>query len=123
MISLKELNKHGYPISSEVEDNLIILCDRLNKIQQACGLVMAVTSGLRSEEDQQRINPFAMHSKHLLGQAADIYDQEKKLQEWCLANIDRLEGIGLWCEAFAYTPTWVHFQIVPPKSGTRFFIP
>jgi len=30
---------------------------------------------------------------------------------------------GLWAEDFRWTPTWVHLQRIPPKSGKRIYIP
>lgn len=70
--------------------------------------------------------PFAhipMKSKHLFGQAADIADGNKILQQWCKDNVQLLETTGLWMEDFSATPTWCHFQIVPPASGKRWFMP
>lgn len=92
---------------------------------------MKVTSGLRTREDQLRIykakgipeSKIPWGSKHLTGGAVDIFDPEKKLQAWCLANIPELEAADLYCEDFGSTPNWVHFQIFPPKSGKRFFMP
>lgn len=84
---------------------------------------MIVTSGLRSSEEQIRINPSAPKSKHLLGQAVDIADPGGAFRDWVLAHMDLMERIGLWFEDFGHTPGWVHCQIVPPKSGRRIFIP
>lgn len=127
MIKISELNKHDYPTSELIDSNLSILCDRLNLLEKASSLIFVVTSGLRSEQQQSDLilqgKTMAFHSKHLTGQAADIYDPSKVLQSWCLANVERLEGIGVWCEDFRSTPNWVHFQIVSPVSEHRFFIP
>lgn len=123
MISASELNPHGYKTTPEQADNLAILLERMNKLRAAWGSPMTVTSGLRSDADQARINPGAPKSHHLTGEACDILDGAKALQRWIKANVPLLESIGLWCEDFDSTPDWVHFQIVPPKSGKRFFIP
>ena len=64
-----------------------------------------------------------LRSKHITGEAIDVADTDGKLKAWVRANIAKLEEDGLWCEDFAYTDVWVHFQIAPPKSGKRFFIP
>jgi hypothetical protein len=91
-----------------------------------------VDSGLRTMEEHLRIyvakgitdqSKIPMKSHHLFGEAVDISDPFKDLQSWCLAHIKSLEEIGLWCESFISTLTWVHFQIKPPLSGKRFFIP
>lgn len=127
MISLKELNKNGYPTTPEIDANLAILLERLNKIRKMWGKPMNVSSGLRSQAKQDELiasgKSNAPKSKHLTGQAADISDPKGELQAWILNNIKHLEQIGLWLEDFKATPTWVHFQCVPPKSGKRIFLP
>lgn len=123
MIALKELNPHGYKTTAEQDANLATLLERMNKIRAAYGHPMLVSSGLRSAEDQARINPSAPKSKHLLGAACDITDGDGSLKKWIKANVSLLETVGLWCEDLKATPTWVHFQCLPPKSGNRFFIP
>lgn len=64
-----------------------------------------------------------MKSKHLYGQAVDISDPNQKIQAWCKSNEACLVSIGLWMEDFSVTTNWVHFQIVPPGSGKRWFMP
>lgn len=123
MITANELNPHGYPTPAPIDANLAILLDRVNKLRAAYAKPMIVTSGLRSEADQQRINPKAPHSKHLEGAACDFQDGDGKLKEWVKANVPLMEQIGLWMEDFAHTPNWLHVQIIAPKSGNRFFIP
>lgn len=127
MIQRSELNKHNYPTTPEIDANLDTLLERINVVRAGFGKPMSVTSGLRNQEKQEQLinlgKSHTMTSKHLYGQAVDIYDPEQELQTWCYDNIERLEAIGLWCEAFQATPNWVHFQIVPPRSGHRFFVP
>lgn len=67
----------------------------------------------------------AKKSKHLLGQAIDIADPDKKLAEWMMTKAGKsaLEEIGLWAEHPSATPGWCHVQIVPPRSGNRVFYP
>jgi uncharacterized protein YcbK (DUF882 family) len=123
MITLKELNPHGYTTTLEIDMNLAVLLDRLNQVRTAYNVPMIVTSGLRSLDDQLRINPLAPQSNHLRGKAADIADHDGKLKEWVNDNVALMESIGLWMESFDHTTTWVHFQTVAPRSGNRFFIP
>lgn len=126
-IKLSELNKKGYKMSAIVEGNLQNLCERLNKVRKAWGKPMIVTSGLRSEQQQQDLikagKSNAPKSKHLQGLAADIADPNGELGRWCLENVSVLEEAGLWLEHPDYTPNWVHFQSSPPNSGRRFFKP
>ena len=144
MISLKEIIKNlkFSELPKDHQDNIMTLLERVNKIRSLYGKPMKVTSGYRSKEDQIRIykekaskkqHPFLdgkydeskvpMKSMHLRGAAIDVFDPDKKLQEWCLSNESILEKVGIWCEDFKYTKNWVHMQIFAPKSGKRFFIP
>ena len=126
-ITLGELNSHGYPTTPEIDATLQILLERLNKVRDAYGVPMIITSGLRSLELQMKVNPKAPHSKHLSGQAADVLDQNGVLKKWILAHLPLMEESGLWFEAFDSTGGeqggWVHAQIVPPASQHRFFLP
>lgn len=127
MISMKELNPKGYPVNDVIKKNLDILYERMNELRDVYGKPMVITSGLRSDEKQAELiaqgKSKATASKHLAGAACDVLDRSKELGEWCLNNEDILRRIGLWCEHPDYTAGWVHFQIMPPKSGKRFFIP
>jgi len=136
MISIKELL--GSEVSDirklekPIQENILELQKRLNVIRAAYGMPMIVTSGFRSLHHHLEIyaakgildkKKIPMQSRHLFGYAADISDVNKDLQKWCLANNELLEKTGLWMEDFNYTRSWVHFQIVPPASGKRYFIP
>jgi uncharacterized protein YcbK (DUF882 family) len=139
MLSMQELlGKYKLEDQSqEIQDSLKVLLDRVNVIRIGWGMPMTVTSGLRTMEDHLRIYrekaakagvPFdeskvPMHSKHLFGQAVDIYDPNRALQNWCKVNEAALEQAQLWMEDFSTTPNWCHFQICPPKSGKRWFMP
>lgn len=127
MISPKELNPHNFPTTPEIDQNLAILLERLNKVRSAWAKAMTITSGLRDQAKQGALiaagKSNASKSKHLSGQAADVSDPNGDLKSWILANMTLMEQIGFWFEAFESTPTWVHFQIVPPKSGNRIFLP
>lgn len=125
MISAKELNEHGYATTPEIDANLAILLTRLNIIRTAWGRPMTITSGLRSEAQQEALiaagKSNAHHSKHLIGAAADIADDDGSFYDWCRANEELLEQARLWCEE--RQGNWQHFQIYPPMSGKRWFSP
>ena len=123
MITLSELNPHNHTLTPEQDKNLKALHSAINKVRSAYGKPMIVTSGVRSFEDQMRINPKAPKSNHLIGLACDISDRDGKLWDWCMTNMRVLEEAGLYLEAKSATPTWVHFQACPPKSGKRIFNP
>lgn len=125
MISLSELNPHNYPTTPEIDNNLADLCIKINIIRAAYGKPMIVTSGLRSESQQQQLilagKSNATNSKHLSGQAVDISDPDGKVYDFCKANEDLLDKAGLWCED--RMGGWQHLQTLPPKSGHRWFFP
>lgn len=124
-----EINNHGYELTPDIKANIGVLIDRLSQIREAYGKPMIVTSGLRSQEDQMRINANAPKSTHIQGEAADIQDKDGKLRDFILANMDLMAKIGVWFEDFDSTKGshpgggWVHIQSVPPKSGKRVYIP
>lgn len=132
-ITLIELlqNKYEYiNIPSFAQVNLMILLEKMNKIRDAWGKPMIVTSGFRSMEDHLRIykekakregkkfdqSKVPMGSMHLKGAAVDISDPKGELAKWCRDNEKLLESIGLWCEDTNYTKGWVHLQTSPYGS-------
>jgi hypothetical protein len=134
VIRLKELLTSPCD-NKEYLENLEELLVKLNHLRAAYGKPLRVTSGLRDIQkhlaiyaakgitDQSKI---PMQSRHLYGFAADlvpIEDNIKHLHDWVNHNVKLMEEIGLYFEAFEYTPTWLHCQSVPPKSGKRFFKP
>jgi uncharacterized protein YcbK (DUF882 family) len=133
-ISLKELIKNANysSLSPEIQGNLMVLLERVNRVRDKFGKPMTVTSGLRTMEDHLRIyrqkgitdkSKIPMKSRHLVGAACDVADPKGELQKWCKDNEQFLADVGLWCEDFASTHGWCHFQIFPPASGKRFFKP
>lgn len=113
-----------------IQENLKITLERVNKIRTAWNKPMIVTSGVRTIEDHLRIykekgitdlKKIPMQSKHLTGQAVDIYDPKLELTAWLKQEPKRLEEAQLWCEDG--NKNWVHFQTEPPKSGKRWFLP
>jgi hypothetical protein len=127
MITAKELNPHNYPTGPVLEKNLAILLERMNELRAIWAKPMIITSGLRSEEQQAQLikqgKSTARVSLHMAGAAADCLDKDGSLGKWCLENEATLAKIGLWCEHPSATHGWLHCQIMPPKSGKRFFIP
>ena len=116
-------------IPIELQENMNEYLTRINQFFDICKLPAVHTSFYRSKSDQIAIyreigksNP-PMHSQHLYCRAGDVSDKDNKLKNWITENLWVLEKCNLWCEDFAATKTWVHFQTIPPKSGKRFFIP
>jgi hypothetical protein len=65
----------------------------------------------------------AFNSTHKKGQGIDIFDPDRQFASWCLASIDELKNRGLHIEDPRWTPTWVHIQIVPPRSLKTVYVP
>lgn len=133
MLSLSELLS-GHPESSipaEHLANLNLLLAKVNIIRSKWNQPMTVTSGYRSLAEHLAIyakkgitdqSKIPMKSKHLYGQAVDIYDPDLSLTKWLKENNSQvLVDAGLWCEEG--NKNWVHFQILPPNSGNRWFLP
>jgi hypothetical protein len=124
-IDLSELNPHNYDRMDDVLSNLKDLQCRLNWVRKENGKPMIVTSGLRSDEDQEKLiaagKSNATKSNHLTGKAADILDEDGSLYRWCKDNDRLLISYGLWMEE--RQGPWQHFQICPPRSGSRWFNP
>lgn len=83
-----------------------------------------VASGWRPLFINEATANAAASSRHLTGEAVDVRDDKgRALARWCLSHPDQLEQAGLWMEDPRWTPTWVHLQMVPPRSGNLVFIP
>lgn len=133
-ISLKEIIKNAdfNSLPEETRGNLMTLLERVNKVRDAYGKPMIVSSGLRMMEDHLHIyrekgitdqSKIPMKSRHLIGAAVDFADPKGELQSWINENVKLMEEVGLWMEDFSATKGWVHMQILPPASGNRFFKP
>ena len=109
--------------TKEISDNLDKLLLAINKVRKAYGKPMTVSSGWRPAAVNGRIANAAVKSNHMLGLAVDISDPKGEVMAWILANMKLIVACGLYIEDFRHTPTWVHFQIVAPKSGSRIFVP
>lgn len=127
-ISKEELLKgrdktYASDYTEEVSDNLDKLLIPLNKIRDAYGQAMVCTSGWRPESLNAGVPGAAKKSKHIIGLAADFSDPDGKLMNWVLENLDMMKKLNIYMEDFRWTNSWVHFQLGPPVSGHRIFIP
>lgn len=82
-----------------------------------------ITSGWRPPEINAGTKGAAPRSKHMSGNAVDLYDPEAEIDAWCMEHLDFLAEAGLWLEHPSATKGWCHLQQVPPKSGRRVFYP
>jgi len=109
--------------TQEISDNLDKLLVILNKIQAAYGKQFVINSGWRPAAVNASTPGAAKHSTHMMGLAADISDHDGAVMRWTLANLDLIKSLGVHMENWDWTPTWTHYQIVPPKSGHMVFVP
>lgn len=65
----------------------------------------------------------AAKSQHREARAVDVYDPNRALATWVIANQARMRELGLWIEDPRWTPTWVHLQSLAPGSGNLVFVP
>lgn len=135
MITMDELLSNQAKLNeldAPTQKNLNELLTKMNLIRTSWGKPMKVTSGLRTMKHHLEIyarkgvtdpKKIPMKSNHLYGRAVDISDPNRELQKWCTANEALLASVGLWMEDFSITTNWCHFQIIPPLSGKRWFMP
>lgn len=110
-------------LSDEQVRNLNTLIPKVNELLSRYNKSIKVNSGYRSPADQARINPKAPKSKHIECAAVDLEDRSHNFRYWVLAHLSDLIELGLYMEDPSHTPTWVHLQCIPPKSGKHIFIP
>ena len=126
--------KYSADLTDDIRESASVLVERINRL-----LFEMVRDGVPLEVDPQTgslshsgwrppaVNAAtpnaAKKSRHMIGQAVDLYDPHGKLDAWCQLHVAALERIGLWLEHPDSTPGWCHLQSVPPGSGNRIFRP
>jgi len=123
---------HDYAseLTDATMDNAQITVDRWNNLLTAFGQEhpgeppRIIVSGWRPLAVNAQVPGAAPKSHHMTGEALDGWDRNRALAKWLLSKAEEyLAQFELWYEDMRATPTWVHGQIVPPASGSRFFIP
>jgi len=102
--------------------NMLELLGCIDVLRREYGKPMVVTSGWRPPAYNEEIGG-AKNSAHITCQAIDIKDLDGSLKAWLKENTAWLVTLDLYMEKGKYTPTWVHLQTRPTKSGRRVFIP
>lgn len=92
------------------------------KVFSSCLRSKAAQIRIYKEKGITDISKIPLGSAHITGKAVDIAD-DGSLQKWLLSNVEKLEKLGLYCEDFSATKTWVHIQSIAPKSSKTFFMP
>ena len=109
-----------YFMQPQEEANMWKLLNALNRLRDAYGKAMIVTSGWRPGRYNQG---YANKSAHLSCEACDFSDVSGELAKWCLHYLPVLENCGLYMESPESTRGWVHLQTRRPGSGNRVFKP
>ena len=123
-------------MSPALEHNAQIIVELTNKLlflSHTAGVTMdpsprtgtLVSSGWRPPAVNAATPNAAPNSKHMTGQAIDLYDPDGDLDEWLLTDDGQrvMKDLGLWHEHPSATKGWAHLQSVPPRSGRRTFYP
>lgn len=84
-----------------------------------------IHSGWRPAMINGQTKNAAPKSKHITGQACDLYDPEGAIDDFMMSGIGQatLARLGLWIEHPSATKGWAHVQTVAPRSGQRVFYP
>lgn len=124
-------SKYRGELTGEIRANADDLLRKVNRLFDLAGITLEnspitgspITSGWRPPAVNASVPGAALRSKHMTGQAIDLFDPDGDLDDWCTANANRLAAVGLWLEHPLATKGWCHLQTVPPKSGNRIFYP
>lgn len=127
---------HPFDLSTQVRSNAETTVQLVNKLIQrakAAGVTFelhpvkksVLSSGWRPPSVNANTPRAAVRSKHITGQACDIYDPDGDLDEWLMTDEGQkaLIEIGLWHEHPSATKGWAHVQTIPPNSKRRTFYP
>lgn len=108
----------------EIANKLLVLAKASGVRLQSSPITHSiVASGWRPPMLNANTPGAAPNSRHITGQAIDIYDPDGDIDEWLFGNQQPLVDLGVWAEHPGATKGWSHWQIVPPRSGRRFFYP
>ena len=116
---------HAKQLTDEIRRNAEVTVERVNELLARAGRndINTVNSGWRPQAVNDATSNAGASSRHITAEAVDLPDADRTLCEWAVDNLDILREIGLWMEDPRWTPTWLHLQIVPPKSGKLVYIP
>lgn len=114
--------------SEEIKQNGEELLIKVNSLLKALRFENAkVSSGWRPPSYNRTVIGAAKGSHHTTGHAIDIKDPDGRLRDLILKEEFLGESLlclhELYMEDPAFTPTWVHLQDIPPKSGKYIFKP
>lgn len=105
------------PVPDHLRDNLLALCQMLEKVRLYCGVSLHIVSGYRTPTHNRKVGG-AKGSTHLTAEGADVRCKAmppKELHATVLEMVSRgllpaLGGIGLY-------PGWVHLDTRKAPDG------
>jgi hypothetical protein len=106
-------------VSPAVEANAGVLAAKVDALLLLFGESRKVTGGFRDMLTNRRLKNASPYSRHQTGEAVDLEDTMGRLKAWAKTHPEAFEQVGLWCEPFHLTPTWLHVQSTPVPSGLR----
>ena len=113
-------------VTPELLTNLQKTADIINEFLIHVGIVNEiVNSGFRPSSVNEHTVNAAKKSNYILGLAVDLKDVNHAIFKAILKpeNLEKAQELGIYFEDPRATKTWIHMQIVPPKSGKRIFKP
>lgn len=126
-ITLKEyLKGRDVTYSKDYEPyklNALKTVETINKFLANYNSPLIVSSGFRPAKLNNSTYGAASKSNHITCLACDIQDLDLKLWKYVLGNLELAQKLGIYFEDKRWTSSWVHFQVVPSKSGKRIYIP
>lgn len=111
-----------FPLTPQLEGNLVKLLEGLNKFRILYGQPMFVSSGYRPATANAAARG-ASKSAHLTCEACDFHDSSGIIGRFILGNQIVLEKCGLYAENPKVTIGWCHLTTRSPGSGNRIFNP
>jgi hypothetical protein len=125
--------KYQVEWTGAVQENARLLLGKVNALLEIADMQDAgpkymhescVVSGWRPRAVNDRTSNAGLQSLHITGEAVDLRDwNDRRFARWCLRHADELRRLALWMEDPRWTPSWVHLQSRPPRSGRLVFIP
>ena len=112
----------SYELTASVIKNAKTLLERVNALLVHLNIdTVSVSSGFRPSTINQRVKGAAAKSAHMSGEAIDLFDPDGALKK--LVTKALLIKFDLYREDSTASPTWMHLQSRPTKSGKRIFLP
>lgn len=119
------------PARQQNAQTLLAKCAALQAEMEDAGIEFPINPATKSGVSGQTLGGFrpqnatqgAPNSSHKTGQAVDRYDPNEAIDNWLMANQDRLVFHGLYLEHPSATKSWSHWTTRAPGSGNRVFYP